>query len=73
MNNFASLFFLVFGCAAIIFSKQIGKFAVKSQNRTWGFKFGAAAEESFRWGFTVVGLLFAVIGLLSLTGVIHFK
>ena len=65
MNNFAGLFFLVFGCAAIVFSAQIGKLAVKSQNRTWGFKFGATEEESLRWGFTVVGLLFAVIGLLA--------
>ena len=61
------------GLLSIIFYKKLSIWAVKSQNATWGFHFGEKERKGFQITFFIVGIIFVVLGLLSLLGITHEK
>jgi hypothetical protein len=64
---------VLFGTLLLVFNNWASRFAVKSQNRFWGFNFGEPARKMMRIGYAAVGIIFLLVGLLSIFDVIHFK
>jgi len=64
---------LTIGLCSLLFQKWLSDFAVRSQNKTWGFNFGVKERRIFQFAFIVVGIGFIFLGILILLGFVHFK
>jgi hypothetical protein len=45
MDTVIGLAFMLAGCAMVAFRKRAGEAIIRSQNQTWGFKFGKREER----------------------------
>lgn len=57
---------IIVGFALIAFRRPFARMVIDSQNKAWGFKFGARDKRVSEFVSVVVGLGFVVLGLLSL-------
>ncbi len=65
------------GIVLVVGAPALAKEQIADQNRTWGFRFGRAAEHVSTLAFFVIGCLLIVFGvlvfLLSMVGLIQPK
>jgi hypothetical protein len=68
---------IIFGIAAIGFRKPLAKASLDYQNNTTGkvlrYKLGPRVLKFAEIGFTVVGLIFVILGVLAVLGIIKFQ
>jgi hypothetical protein len=57
---------IVAGCASIIFKKQIVRYSITFQNRTFGFHFGEREIKASEKVAPFIGLFFITIGTLGI-------
>jgi uncharacterized BrkB/YihY/UPF0761 family membrane protein len=66
-NLIVGLFFFFLGLSFLVFRTPIAAAAVKWNNRLWGF---AGGVRGYKVAFWVVGLLFLILGVLTLFNII---
>ena len=59
------------GVGAIAFRRPLARVGVKSQNYTWGFRFGEREVRMSELGVIVVGISAVIFGVLSALGILR--
>jgi len=57
----------------VVFRQHFAKRSMESQNQTWGFKFGDREVRVSATLCAFFGAVSAVLGLMFMLGVIHFR
>jgi len=70
MNMAASIFFIVFGFCMFFLKKTFAQWASKFYQKLLNIHF---SEKIYQIGFFICGLLFIILGCLSLIGIIKFR
>ncbi len=73
INKIWSLIILIFGICIIIYRKTFAANLIMSQNKYWGFHFGNREEKGTIIFAFLAGVIFAVVGILSLFDIIRFR
>lgn len=69
MHALASIIAIAVGGALVWWRNDFARFAMRSQNRAWGFGFGAREERVSTVVATVVGIGFIAWGVAGLANV----
>jgi hypothetical protein len=64
---------LLVGCLLLLFHKASARRAMQDQNRLWGFHFGEREVRISQVISIIVGAGFAILGLLAILGIVHFR
>jgi hypothetical protein len=73
MGIVGSLVVMVVGLALLIWRRFFADLVVSSQNRMWGFRFGDRERRISIFVAIIVGIGFLGMGILTLSGIIHWK
>jgi len=68
-----SVIAVVVGVGLILLRRPFSHYALRQQNRVWGFRFGDNARRSAEVFALVVGIGFVTIGILATLGIIRPK
>ena len=68
-----SVIAVVVGVGLILLRRPFSQYALRQQNRVWGFRFRDNARRSAEVVALVVGIGFVTIGILATLGIIRAK
>jgi len=69
LNTIFAIAFVIMGLCFAVFHKKIGRRAVNWNKEYFGY---SLPEIIHQIAFLVVGIIFAIAGILNLLGIIHF-
>ena len=69
----ASITLAVTSLALVIFSKLLAQNAMSFQNKHFGRHYGSKEVRGSTWLYRLGGVLFFVLGVLTLVGKVHWK
>jgi len=70
INTIMDIACIIFGLSLLIFHKWLG---LRTSNFWYKIVPIRISEKGYEIGFLIVGILFIILGLISLLGFIHYK